>query len=296
MLFLLIFGAFCRSRRRHREFSRRNDDLEADTYRGGWHAGFTPTPTPCPFQWKDEIRKDISNLETKLDGLYTKIRGLREKIQSEEDRHVDTYNNLTDQFHRQIDLLQWEIDNHYQKYKSADTTAQASSEQLQTRRSSLESEVAILRQRKKDLQAAMIADEDGYKKFVIEQQKLDVANRAKRKKEHNSHIDTLSIMNEELELTRNRVAELISVVRSMKEELKKKKKEQDEDEDENENDDLDEEFRKLWQDDDTEDSSGKPRITPMPPILPPEDDIENPRRVLQFPQYCCRCELRKKLM
>ena len=62
------------------------------------------------------------------------------------------------------------------------------------------------------------------------------------------------------------------------------------------NDDLVDEFKKLWDDgDDAGDSQQSPKFTPMPPILPPEDDIENPRRVLQFPQYCCRCELRKKL-
>ena len=60
------------------------------------------------------------------------------------------------------------------------------------------------------------------------------------------------------------------------------------------NDDLDDEFRKLWDDEDTA-SDNSPQITPLPPILPPEDDLDNPRRVLQFPQYCCRCELRKKL-
>ena len=61
------------------------------------------------------------------------------------------------------------------------------------------------------------------------------------------------------------------------------------------NDDLDDEFRKLWDDDDTASDGNSPQITPLPPILPPEDDLDNPRRVLQFPQYCCRCELRKKL-
>lgn len=61
------------------------------------------------------------------------------------------------------------------------------------------------------------------------------------------------------------------------------------------NDDLVDEFKQLWDDDDAGDSQQSPKFTPMPPILPPEDDIENPRRVLQFPQYCCRCELRKKL-
>ena len=297
MLFLLLFWALCDARRcrrcRRRRLPVNDDSLDAETYKGGWRAGFTPTPTPCPWAWKDEIRKDIEKLENKLDSLRGQIEEIQNKTRQEEDRHVETVNNLTGQFHQQIDLLQWEIDNYYKKYEAAEAAAKEATSRLDERRTNLENEVAELEQRKRSLNRMISAANEGYQKFTLEQQKLDVSNRARRKTEHNLHVDRLAALNQQVELTRETVAELIGVVKSMKEELKKKKKQKKEEE--SENDDLDDEFQKLWEDEGDTGNEGGPNYTPMPAILPPEDDIENPRRVLQFPQYCCRCELRKKL-
>lgn len=33
----------------------------------------------------------------------------------------------------------------------------------------------------------------------------------------------------------------------------------------------------------------------LPAILPPKGEIDNPVRAVQWPGYCCRCELKKKI-